>query len=255
MLLLYRGFVRAYLRVAVIPARVDHVQGGFYVYRILPWPERGPALVYDLPGAEGLLADAMTLQHAGDAAAAAREVARLGRLLPDVCHLRNVIGYSFREAGRWDGAYRMYAPGIRAGMVDDENWSGFAAAAAGLGKTDEALVAARRAWELYPAWRGDTDRLLANLEHDRGERALRGGRLAEAEAAYTACLESLARLPRTVDFENATLYASVRLSEALARQGRKREAKERLDAAALVRPALLRTAEARAVLRLIGDKP
>ncbi|MEK7474234.1 MAG: tetratricopeptide repeat protein [Candidatus Coatesbacteria bacterium] len=254
-LVVYREFVRRYLRVAFAPSRVDHVQGGFYVYGLLPRPEPGPRLIYDLPGAEGLLAGAEALVRAGKSDDAAREVARLGRLLSDVGHLRNVMAFSFRSAGRWDGAYRMYAPGVQAGMVDDENWLGFAMAALETGRIDEALVAARRAAVLYPSRTPEIDQLTATLEHHAGERALREGKFAEAEAAYRACLESLNRLPRSVQLDESRLYATVKLADALARQGRRREAQDQLNEAALIRETALQTPEARAVLRRIGTEP
>jgi len=254
-LVVYREFVRRYLRVAFPPSRVDHVQGGFYVYGLLDAPEPGPRLVYDLPGAEGLLAPAEALSRAGKAEEAAREVARLGRLLGDVGHLRNVMAYSFRVAGRWTGAYRMYAPGIQAGMVDDENWLGFAMAAEQTGRIDEALIATRRAQVLYPSRQAEIDQLLATVEHEAGERALRAGKPGEAETAYRQCLESLGRLPPAPALEEAKLFATVRLADALARQGRRREAKEALDEAVLIRDSALKTPEAQAVLRRIGNNP
>jgi tetratricopeptide (TPR) repeat protein len=254
-LVVYREFVRRYLRVAFAPSRVDHVQGGFYVYGLLARPEPGPRLLYDLPGAEGLLAAAEALQRSGRTNEAAREVARLGRLLGDVGHLRDVMAFSFRSAGRWDGAYRMYAPGILAGMVDDENWLGFAMAALETGRIDEALVASRRARVLYPSRALETDQLLATVEHAAGERALREGKPVEAETAYRACLESLSRLPRSAQLDESRLFATVRLADALARQGRRREAQDQLNEAALIRDTALQTPEARAVLRRIGTEP
>jgi len=254
-LALYRAFVRRHLRVASVPRRVDHVHGGFYVYRVGAEEGPGPRILYYLPGAEGMLARAGFLQRRGEGDAASREVARLGHLLPDVGHVRNVMAYSFRNAGRWQAAYRMYGPAIEAGMVDDENWAGFALAAERLGKTDEAAVAARRAWELYPHRRREVDQLLATLEHGAGERALERGAVAEAREAYLACLASLGRLPASKDLRGATVFAVVRLSYAYALEGKYAEARDRMNEAIRLDPAVTSTQEARQVLRLIGGKP
>ncbi|MEK7476529.1 MAG: hypothetical protein AAB152_12980 [Candidatus Coatesbacteria bacterium] len=149
----YASFVRARLRIARSPAHSDHPNGGFYLYEVLarPLPSRDP--VFYLPGAEGVMREVWQAERREDAAAVRRELGRLAALLPGVLWVKNKVAWQAFAERRMDLTWRWARPGCLAGMVDDENWSIYAAAALGVGRRAEGIAALRRAAELYPEHR------------------------------------------------------------------------------------------------------
>jgi tetratricopeptide (TPR) repeat protein len=127
---------------------------------------------------------------------------------PDVGAFANHAGFAYAVVGDLVNARACLEPFARQGMVDDENWSLLGSVDFQLGRLDEAAAAVRRAIALYPTSRSDLEFLLAGIEIQRAERALREERWSDARRSLDAARGALADLPLTM--EAAELLARIR---------------------------------------------
>jgi len=230
---------------------VDHENGGFVLYRLDRAAHPPDEFIPFLPGTEGMLARG---RRGG-------KTAPIGALLeamnttPGVGHLANLAAFAYREGGLWDAAYRYYAATTSRGMIDDENWYGFALTGLVLKRFDESAKAFQYAWDLYPARRHLIDGSLATLELERGDALADARRWHEAAQSYRRCLEALDRLedgtePQVQD----KVLALLRLSRALLAAGQRDEAAAQYDQAIRILPRAWATLEARQIAKALGRR-
>jgi len=173
MVRMYAETVRTRFRIVRAPGQSDHPNGGFYLYEILPGPGPAQGPVFYLPGAEGIMDGVWQAEGKRDSDLAIRELDRLSALLPDLLWVRNQFAsYAFSQR-RFATALQLSRPGCLAGMVDDENWSVYAASALAVSRRAEGLAALRRAAELYPERRAGISRALEALARGYGKVSVR----------------------------------------------------------------------------------
>jgi len=256
MLVLCRDFTRDWLEVIRAPTTVDHSGGGFYVYRVLPRPAKRRAYVFFLPGAMGALYEAREQERLGSVPKAFAAMYRLMNTVPDVGQYRNIIGYYWWLLGRHDTAYRLFKEPARAGMVDDQNWYCFGVSAMALRRYDEAEAALKRSLEVYPMRRLDTLGQMATnyfrwgsvlYDHDALDRA------EQVLALSYGCLVE-AGMRQRCDHESAAMVLLMR-AKALARMGRKAEARAEMKRAVGVLPDVVKYEDFRETSALIDGAP
>jgi len=245
---LYRDHVRKRQEIVMRTNRCDHMDGGFNLYRI-----RGPAeasgprpeMVPFLPGAEGLMGQVREYEARGMRNEAEDSVRALIRKIPDVGLYHDSLAYLLRLKGAWEESFAEYRRTVKAGIMDDENWSGYAIAAKQTGRLAEAARAFRTAWEIYPMRRELIDVNLATCEFQLGEALLKKGRAAEAEKELRATIEVLNRAGIAGKYPDAAALALLRLARSLVVQGKRGEAAALLREAERIKPGVLATEEAR----------
>jgi tetratricopeptide (TPR) repeat protein len=246
-LALYRNHVRTRSEIVMWSAQCDHMDGGFYLYRLRGPDEASgprPVLVPFLPGAEGLMGLERECEMRGDRKAA-EEVARgLIARLPEVGLYYNVMGFLLQLDGEWGKALAMYRRTVDAGIMDDENWSGYAVAAMQVGRYEDADRALRKALEIYPMRRLGVVTSLATCDFQWGGKLLLAGQYKKAEKVLRDCLDILVRSGLASEHPNSAAIAEVKLAEALARQGRRDEALAALARADDFQPGASRTEDA-----------
>jgi tetratricopeptide (TPR) repeat protein len=134
------------------PTEADVVNGTYYVYRHLTRPRsRFQPFLLHLPGTESVIGAEYSRAAASNRTADLQSFRSLVmRKLPSVAQYMNLVGSLSTWMGDYSLAYRMFLPGIRAGMIDVWNLSRFGNAASKIGRADEALNAYERAVAVYP---------------------------------------------------------------------------------------------------------
>jgi len=165
-LAVWKDFAERWLAIVAAPARVDEANGGFYVYEILARPVPKP--VRPLPFLPGIQSLIFAVTGCADDAAGGAAALALARRLPDVLNVLNLAGTSRARLGDWAGAYRFLEPGVRAGVVDADNFYLMGRAALRLGRPEEARRCLLRAREVMPGLGRSIDILM--------ESAREGGR-------------------------------------------------------------------------------
>jgi hypothetical protein len=243
MLVFYRDFVRAHCFVAEEPTVVDGHGGGFYLYRLDGPGKRMSGMVYYMPGSEGMFTGMRGGEETGDPNKVIQELLRLHALLPDVGHIRTYLGYNYHLFKEWDRAYEMYSSTTRAGMIDEDNWFGHATCALMLGRYDETVSAYAVALRLYPGRRASIEGNLATMWKHRGDEAMRSKKYSDSTGFYAraaeATLKTAPGAQRTALLANAHAMRAM----ALARAGKKEEARQALEEALATWPPIADTEE------------
>ncbi len=185
---LWLEFVGRHLEVAVPPRQVDHVNGGFCVYRLretpLPCPPdalpylpaqvtgNGPpsvqlpcapdSLPY-LPGVESLYYEVTQHGLTGNVQAYFRAARKLYMRFPIVDYIRDMVARGYLMQEQWGLAYEFYLPGVQHGTIGDGNYWNIGVSAANLDQLDEAIRLMTQAAEIYPYKRADAGTMLAEL--------------------------------------------------------------------------------------------
>lgn len=235
MLGVWGDFLARWLDLEIRPARVDLRHGTCYVWRLRARPRRagagGPLLF--LPGAEPLLAPVIDASWRDLPPAGVAAFEAILRRVPGIAAYETGQAYLLRALGRWEEAYRLYRPGIRAGLLMDEHLGGFAVVALMTGREAEAAGAFDRAAEAYP------DRTALMRDWAARARFLLAARVAEGDPARAERIarEGLAGLAGVPAGEAAgALHAVAAL--ALAHLGRGADAAAALRRAAAAQPRL-----------------
>ena len=212
---LWREFVRGHTEIAIPPEHVDMVNGGFYVYRIVRKVVRPPALVFFLPGIKTLrmyIRQPYTARK--DPAETALRAMEYVRQYPDVGVFQFEAAIFSTGAKDWKNAYRLFLPGIRAGMVFEGSYNAFGLAAAMTDRYDEAFSAFGRARELYTDQAGPIAKA-TSCAHARLAIQLAGGRSGGLASAMKNAREALELSPR----EPVALYSLAYVYRRMKRYG------------------------------------
>ncbi len=153
----WREYVERWLELADPPARVDHLNGGFVVYRVRPAALASrPAWLPFLPGLESLYYTFTSQPEFEDWAVRALEV---DRRVPNVDWIQNRIARVPFAAKDYETAWSWFAPGIEHDSIDDGNYWDAAISALHTGRYAEAERAFRRSAELVPARKASATRM------------------------------------------------------------------------------------------------
>jgi len=147
-LAVYRDFVSRYEHPVYRPPRVDHENGGFYVFEITPRPARTPAPVYFLPHTEGLFRPAGDLGTRGDLAGCIREARRAADVLHGVIQGQQSYGYILSKLDKHAEAVAVLKPGIDEGFVGDVNLETYSNSLMAVGRYGEAIRQLSRGWQV-----------------------------------------------------------------------------------------------------------
>jgi len=150
----WRGFFERWWDLEYAPPVADHANGIYFVYHLRQGPKPPPARLAHLPGTESIAADAMDLTSALPTSRALypEYLREIDRRAPRIALYQDQAAFLAREEEFNDAAYRLYEPGIRAGLVDDENFPGFGIVALRTGRAAEALAMFQRTAQIYPDW-------------------------------------------------------------------------------------------------------
>ena len=147
----WRSFVGRDLEIAVQPRHVDHENGGFCIFGLRARPlASDPEYLLYLPGVESLYYEVSKWGPREDIGGWLRAALVLNRRIPNVDYISNLVAIAYYVMRDWPRTYRYLAPGIRHGMVDDQNWWNMAQAAAHLGRWGEAIRLLDRSVEISP---------------------------------------------------------------------------------------------------------
>jgi hypothetical protein len=204
MLATYIQFCGRYLDPVWTSPTLDHDEGGFVLFSIRRSPARPPFQVHYLPGAEvpsrpaGILAmptgSRLPILHARD----------LARRHPSALPLAAELGEMLARSGEWRESYMSLRSVVAAGIRDGSSFSAFAAAAANLGKFEDAEFAYRVAAlrrrphdpRIYAMLTGVVQ-ALASRDHQLN-------RVDQARVRLTGILDELIKLRRLVPADRIT---------------------------------------------------
>jgi len=209
---LYRGFTGMYLRPVRGPDRVDHANGGFWVFAFDRTPTDGGWPLYFLPLTEGSFYRVYRLYNTGHLAEAVREAEMQAARFGGVSEAQLILARVYiatEEEAKMDAILR---PLAGTGFIGDGSLKHAATAALAAGRIEEGLRGFVRAWLLTR----DPD-LLRGVAHGLYLR----GKARYARGAYAAALRDFDIAARCVPNQPAVLFECAR---ALAMCGRREEA-------------------------------
>ncbi len=153
----WREFVERWLDLTDRPGRVDHLNGGFVVYRVRRGaPNERPAWLPYLPGLESLY---YTIVSSKDLRIWNQNALEVDRRAPGVDWIRDRVAMAPYNVKDYETAWTWYASGIAHDTIDDGNfWEG-GIAALQTRRYPEAERAFRRAAATVPALAAEAARL------------------------------------------------------------------------------------------------
>jgi len=161
---LWEEFVGRHLEVVVPSRHVDHVNGGFCVYRLREDPLVGaPGYLPYLPGIESLYYEVTRHGLTRDLPGYVEAARRLYARFPHVDYISDLVARGYRIQERWSEAYKFYLPGTEHGTINDANFFNMGILAANRGEWGKSYRLITRAAEIYPYLRDDAERILAKL--------------------------------------------------------------------------------------------
>lgn len=153
----WRTFVERWLELGPPPARLDHANGGFVLYRVrdVPAAASPPWLPY-LPGLESLY---YTMLAPHDDRVRFERALKVVRRVPDVDWVRTRVSIGPYNARDYETAWLWLETGLRHGTVDDGLWWNGGITALRTRRLAEAERAFRRVVELQPELRDAAQRM------------------------------------------------------------------------------------------------
>jgi tetratricopeptide (TPR) repeat protein len=150
----YVEYCKRYLRVRWRSEESDYVNGGFYIFEILPRPlARPPATVWFAPGTEGLYGEGILLHNAGRTMDSLHHYLSVLQRLPDVGTSWNLVGHEYAVLNDTENAYKYLSPFAQQGMMDSMNLGEYAAACVRTGRLEEGGRLLEEAKRRYPGHR------------------------------------------------------------------------------------------------------
>jgi tetratricopeptide (TPR) repeat protein len=157
MLYLYKDFMKQYARPVYIPDRVDHFNGGYYVFSMEPTPSRKPYPLYYLPYIEGRFRNAYHTRSYPGYDAGLLEARRVAQPIGDVYYVQHNLASFLWDTGKIEAVAALLKPGVEAGYIGDSSITKYGFALLSSGKSREAIKALKQAWNVYrnsDAYRG-----------------------------------------------------------------------------------------------------
>ena len=161
MIEVWRTFFRSYVEMIVPPSMIDHVNGGFCIFRVRRTQVgSSPRFQSYLPGYESLYLPATRAALSGDWILFQREVSDLEARLPNVGGVTAMAAQAYRQDGKWSAGLSKYRTLVAHGAIYDETWLGAAVCASEMGYDQEALHYAEHALELNLDWKSQAERII-----------------------------------------------------------------------------------------------
>lgn len=144
---LYVDFCKRHLKVLGRTERCDFINGGFYVYEVLPRARPDPpATVWFAPGTELVYGKGIRLENTRQLPEALAAYQEALDLLPDVGHAWNLVGHAYTLLNNSPRAYEYLRRFSETGMMDSMNLGEYGAVAVRMGELD---LAERVLWDAY----------------------------------------------------------------------------------------------------------
>jgi len=135
----YREYCRSRLEYNWDSGACDYINGGFYIYRILPRPIlRPPKRILQVPGAEACFQNAYNWGLRNNFDLAIAFMAKVVEEEPDIMMFRGELAYFYSKKGDWPSAYQWIRMPYEAGLRDMVCTATYGLSAAALGKYEEA---------------------------------------------------------------------------------------------------------------------